>query len=124
MLVSDQSHIFISPLLYITNAVRLISDNQGFTISLIKDGEELLRTNDNVVEFDNLDLYGATLRLQATSSNKNGSISKIVIYGTSSPTSDNSYNAHIRINDEEIAESGEINVTIQDDYVNDTTVCY
>ena len=124
ILVSDQSRTFVSPLLYITNAVRLVSDNDGFTITIVKDGKELVRTTENVVEFDNLDLYGATLRLQATSSQKSGSISKIVIYGTNSPTSDNSYNAHIRINDEEIAESGEISVTIQDDYVNDATVCY
>ena len=56
---------------------------------------------------------------------KEASIGKLVIYGTDSKDSDNSYNSHVRISDEEIATSGDIEVTIQNDYVNDSyTVCF
>lgn len=130
-LYSDNTKEFVSPLLYITNATRLETDNDGFTISFYKDGEKLDidtsladRTENRIYDLTGVDLYGATIHLK-----NNGvgtaSIGKIVIYGTESKESDNSYNSHIRISDEEIGTSGDITVTIQNDYVNDTyTVCY
>lgn len=130
-LYSDDSHEFESPLLYITNAKRLISDNDGFIISFYKDGEKLdiddkikYQNNGKIMDLEGLDLYGCTIRLRAENKKKDANISKIVIYGTNSLDSDNSYNTHIRISDEEIGVSGEISVTVQNDYVNDYTVCY
>lgn len=129
-LYSDNTHEFISPLLYITNAKRLISDNDGFKIRFYKDDEELEiddkikhQSNGKIMDLEGIDLYGCTIHLIAES-DKTASISKIVIYGTNSLDSDNSYNTHIRISDEEIGVSGEISVTVQNDYVNDYTVCY
>ena len=127
----DTSKEFVSPLLYITNAERLETDNNGFDISFWKDGEKIdldsniIRSaNGKIYDLTGIDLYGATIHLRAFS-NIGASISKLVIYGTDSMNSDNSYNTHIRISDEEIATSGDLEVTIQNDYVNDSyTVCF
>ena len=130
-LVSDDTREFISPTLYITNANRLETDNDGFIISFYRDGEKLDiddRVTSNVTgkiyDLEGLDLYGCNIHLKANSIS-DASIGKIVIYGTESQDSDNSYNTHIRISDEEIAVSGNIEITIQNDYSNETyTVCY
>ena len=109
------------------------TDNDGFEISFYRDDEKLevdttlaSSTNNKIYDLTGIDLYGCTIHLRARSGLENGaSISKLVIYGTDSKESDNSYNTHIRISDEEIATSGDISVTIQNDYVNDSyTVCY
>ena len=130
-LISDGSREFVSPLLYITNALRMETDNDGFEISFYKDGERidtsslaLENTGGRIFDLTGLDLYGATIHLRAPT-NQNASIGKLIIYGTDSIDSDNSYNTHIRISDEEIGVSGNITVTIQNDYVNDSyVVCY
>ena len=131
-LYSDDTHEFVSPLLYITNATRMETDNDGFDITFYKDGEELQidytlsgNTNNRIYNLTGIDLYGATIHLKAQNMRTDASIGKIIIYGTDSQNSDNSYNTHIRLSDEEIATSGNIEVTIQNDYVNDSyTVCY
>lgn len=130
-LYSDSSREFVSPLLYITNATRLETDNDGFEISFWKDGEKLaidtstiISANGKIYDLTGIDLYGCTIHLRAYS-DIGASIGKLVIYGTDSMDSDNSYNTHVRISDEEIATSGDIEVTIQNDYVNDSyTVCF
>lgn len=130
-LYSDSSREFVSPLLYITNATRLETDNDGFEISFWRDGEKLaidtstiVSANGKIYDLTGIDLYGCTIHLRAYS-DIDASIGKLVIYGTDSKESDNSYNTHVRISDEEIATSGDIEVTIQNDYVNDTyTVCF
>lgn len=130
-LYSDDSREFVSPLLYITNAQRLETDNDGFEITFWKDGEKMdvntsaiMSSNGRIYDLTGIDLYGCTIHLRAYSGN-DASISKLVVYGTDSMDSDNSYNTHVRISDEEIATSGDIEVTIQNDYVNDTyTVCF
>ena len=130
-LYSDSSREFISPLLYITNATRLETDNEGFEIMFYRGDEKLNvdttisnKTNNRIYDLSGIDLYGCTIHIKAISSDV-ASIGKIVIYGTNSGDSDNSYNTHIRLTDEEIAVSGDISVTIQNDYNNDTyTVCY
>lgn len=131
-LYSDTSHEFVSPLLYITNATRLETDNTGFDITFWKDGEEIQvdktladATENRIYDLTGIDLYGCTIHIKNNKANTTASIGKIIIYGTDSKDSDNSYNTHIRISDEEICTSGDIEVTIQNDYVNDTyTVCY
>lgn len=128
---SDDSREFISPLLYITNATRMETDNNGFMISFYRDDEEIevdttlaQNTNYRIYDLTGIDLYGCTIHLKAQNG-VDASIGKLTIYGTDSKTSDNSYNTHVRISDEEIATSGDIEVTIQNDYVNDSyTVCY
>lgn len=130
-LYSDSSREFVSPLLYITNAIRMETDNDGFEISFWKDGEKLdidtsaiMSANGKIYDLTGIDLYGCTIHLRAYS-DIGASIGKLVIYGTDSMDSDNSYNTHVRISDEEIATSGDIEVTIQNDYVNDSyTVCF
>ena len=126
-LYSDSSREFASPLLYITNAQRLETDNNGFEISFWRDGEKLgvnMERDGQVYDLTGIDLYGCTIHLKAYS-DVGASIGKLVIYGTDSKDSDNSYNSHVRISDEEIATSGDIEVTIQNDYVNDSyTVCF
>ena len=127
----DPLREFVSPLLYITNAQRLESDNNGFEITFWKDGEKLdidtenrSKANGKIYDLTGIDLYGCTIHLRAYNYD-NASLGKIVIYGTESKDSDNSYNTHIRISDEEIATSGDIQVTIQNDFVNDSyTVCF
>ena len=127
----DTTKEFVSPLLYITNAQRLESDNNGFEITFWRDGEKLdvnmdsiSKANGRIYDLTGIDLYGCTIHLKAYNNNT-ASLGKIVIYGTDSKDSDNSYNTHIRISDEEIVTSGEIQVTIQNDYVNDNyTVCF
>ena len=130
-LISDDTREFVSPLLYITNANRIETDNDGFELSFYR-GDERIDTvetvmgkaNGRIYDLTGLDLYGCTIHLKANSKDA-ASIGKLTIYGTESHDSDNSYNTHIRISDEEIATSGSIEVTIQNDYVNDTyTVCY
>jgi hypothetical protein len=131
-LYSDNTHEFISPLLYITNARRMETDNEGFTISFYRDGEKLdvdmylaSQTNNRIYDLTGIDLYGCTIHLKNEVADTTAKIGKLVIYGTDSKESDNSYNSHVRISDEEIATSGDISVTIQNDYVNDSyTVCY
>ena len=130
-LYSDSSREFVSPLLYITNATRLETDNNGFEISFWRDGEKLaidtsaiVNANGKIYDLTGIDLYGCTIHLRAYS-DIGASIGKLTIYGTDSKESDNSYNTHVRISDEEIATSGDIEVTIQNDYVNDSyTVCF
>ena len=130
-LYSDSSREFVSPLLYITNATRLETDNDGFEISFWKDGEKIdvdtqaiMTANGRIYDLTGIDLYGSTIHLRAYD-DIGASISKLTIYGTDSMDSDNSYNTHVRISDEEIATSGDIEVTIQNDYVNDSyTVCF
>lgn len=130
-LYSDDTREFASPLLYITNATRMETDNDGFEISFWKDGEKLdinmgdiVSANGKIYDLTGIDLYGCSIHLKAFNL-QNASIGKLVIYGTESKDSDNSYNTHIRISDEEIAQSGDIEVTIQNDYVNDSyTVCF
>ena len=126
-LYSDSSREFASPLLYITNAQRLETDNNGFEISFWRDGEKLdvnMERHGQVYDLTGIDLYGCTIHLRAYS-DVGASIGKLTIYGTDSKDSDNSYNSHVRISDEEIAQSGDIEVTIQNDYVNDSyTVCF
>lgn len=130
-LMGDSTKEFISPLLYITNAERLETDNEGFDL-LFYNGDEKVdvdtslatQTHNRVYDLKGVDLYGCTIHLKAPSLNE-GKIGKIVIYGTESNDSTNSYNTHVRIRDEEIAVSGSIEVTIQNDYVNDSyVVCY
>lgn len=122
---SDSSRTFTSPLLYITNATKLVTDNDKFTISIMKDGEVLLSTTDQVLDLEGYDLYGCTVRLTNNYESEDASISQITITGTAGGDGANGYNAHIHISDEEIATVGSINVTVQDDYVNDSyTVCY
>lgn len=131
LICDDSSKEFVSPLLYITNATKLETDNENFELKFFKDNEEIKvdtslaeKTNNKVYDLTGIDLYGCTIHI-SPKDNFTASIGKIVIYGTNSKDSDNSYNTHIRISDEEIAMSGEIEVTIQNDYVNDTyTVCY
>lgn len=130
-LYSDDTREFVSPLLYITNAQRLETDNNGFEISFWKDGEKLdinmgdiSKANGRMYDLTGIDLYGCTIHLKSYNLQE-ASIGKLIIYGTDSKTSDNSYNTHIRISDEEIATSGNIEVTIQNDFVNDSyTVCF
>ena len=130
-LYSDNTHEFVSPLIYITNATRLETDNKGFTLTFYKDGEQLdvdttlaSQTENRVYDLTGVDLYGATIHLKNNSTGI-ASIGKIIIYGTDSSDSDNSYNSHIRLGDEEIGVSGDVSVTIQNDYENDNyTVCY
>ncbi|MBP5422969.1 MAG: baseplate J/gp47 family protein [Paludibacteraceae bacterium] len=130
-LYSDDSREFVSPLLYITNATRLETDNEGFEIKFYRDDEEIKvdttvakKTNYRIYDLGGIDLYGCTIHLRAKNVEK-ASIGKLIIYGTDSKTSDNSYNSHIRISEEEIATVGNITVTVQNDYVNDSyTVCY
>lgn len=127
-LYSDSNHKFISPLLYITNATRMETDNEGFTITFHRDGEQLdvdttlsSKTNNRIYDLTGVDLYGATIQLENTNMTT-AKIGKLVIYGTESRESDNSYNSHIRLSDEEIGVSGDINVTVQNDYVNDSYI--
>ena len=81
-------------------------------------------TQNKVYDLTGIDLYGCTIHLVAQSKAP-ASLGKIIIYGTDNPDSTNSYNSHIRLGDEEIATCGNIEVTIQNDYVNDNyTVCY
>lgn len=127
ILYSDNKHIFTSPLLYVANATRLVSDNKGFTISVERNGEVLASTKDSTLDLEGMDLYGAVIKLKNDRTDVDASISQITITGTNSinDNNKNSYNAHIRLTDEEIATMGNINVTVQDDYVNDSyTVCY
>ena len=126
VLTSGNAHSFVSPLLYVTNAHKLVSDNKGFTISIIKDDEKLVTTDNHSLNLDNIDLYGAYVLLEKKGNDTpSASISQITIYGSNKPNTINSYNEHIRLTDEEIGVSGNINVTVQDDYINDTyTSCY
>ena len=130
-LYSDDTREFVSPLLYITNAERLETDNDGFELSFYK-GDEKMNvnmspisiTNGQIYKLEGIDLYGTTLHIKAKNKDS-ASIGSITIYGTDSNDSDNSYNTHTRISDEEIAVCGNVEVVIQNDYVNDDyTVCY
>ena len=130
-LISDDSREFISPLLYITNAERLETDNEGYELSFYKGEDELdvnttlaSQTDNKIYDLEGIDLYGCTIHLRSFN-NDSASIGKIIIYGTDDPDSTNSYNTHVRLGDEEIAICGDVEVTIQNDYVNDNyTVCY
>ena len=130
-LVSDDTREFVSPLLYITNAERLETDNEGFALEFYRGDEKLDiapklsdKTENRVYDLEGVDLYGCTIHLHSPS-HQTSNIGKIIIYGTDSEDSTNSYNTHVRIGDEEIAVCGNVEVTIQNDYVNDSyTVCY
>ena len=130
-LVSDDTREFVSPLLYITNAERLETDNEGFALEFYRGDEKLDiapklsdKTENRVYDLEGVDLYGCTIHLHSPS-HQTSNIGKIIIYGTDSEDGTNSYNTHVRIGDEEIAVCGNVEVTIQNDYVNDSyTVCY
>ena len=131
-LVASKGRTYTSPLLYISNGKRLVSDNNGFQIAFIQDGKQIYPPIGNdtslvenkVFSLEGLDLYGSYIELTAL---KDGAtLGEITIYEGVSGDDDNSYNTHVHIGDEEIAISGDIEVVIEDktDEKSSNIVCY
>lgn len=123
-LVGSLNREYTSPMLYIGQGYKFASDNNGFAISIIKDGETIMTRTEPSFVIGGEDLYGAYIHLKAL---KDGAtLSKITIYETVSGSDDNSYNTHVNIGDEEIAVCGDVTITIQDGTANKSTsiVCY
>ena len=122
-LIGSYGRKYTSPLLYINNGYKLVSDAKDFRFKIIKDGEVIFTSEKSAFSLDGIDLYGAYIELE---SYKDGAtLSEIVIY-ESIYGDTNTYNTHINISDEEIAVCGDVNVTIQDDTgsTNSNVVCY
>lgn len=122
-LIGSYARKYTSPILYINNGQKLVSDSKGFRFNIVRDGEIIFSTENSAFNLDGLDLYGAYIELE--SFQDGATLSEITIY-ESIYGDTNSYNTHINISDEEIAVCGDINVTIQGDTgnVDSNVVCY
>lgn len=98
-----------SDILYISKPYKIISDNDGFRIDLMMGDEVLFSSEKPAFNLEDIDLYGATIRL--TGIKDGATISEIMIYEYDSDN--DGKNTHININDDEIAVCGTVNVTIQ-----------
>ena len=115
---------YTSPILYISDGKKFVSDANGFKITFIKDGKEVFSTTNSVFEITGMDLYGSYIQLEAL--DDGATISKITISQTISNNETNRYNTNVHITEEEIAVCGNIEVIIQDDTGSEESniVCY
>ena len=128
-LVASKGRTYTSPLLYIGNAKKLVSDNEGFQIAFIMDGKQIYppigqEESGSAFSLEGLDVYGSYIELTAL---KDGAtLGEITIYEGLYGDDDNRYNTHVHIGDEEIAISGDIEVVIEDktDEKGSNVVCY
>ena len=123
-LVGTMGTKYTSPMLYISNGKKFISDAKGFKISIIRDGKPIFSTFSNSFSMEGIDTYGAYVELEAI--DETATISKITITQSISNNEITKYNTNVHISEEEIAVCGDIEVIIQDDTGSDESnvVCY
>ena len=123
-IVSSNGNVFTSPMLYISDGNKFISDAKGFRISIIKDGKQIFSTFSNSFLLEGIDTYGAYIEFEAVE--ESASISKITITQSISNNYYDKYNTNVHISEEEIAVCGNIEVIIQDDTGSDESnvICY
>lgn len=108
-LLGNKGDVCQSNIIYIDNQTKVESDNRGYLIEFIKDGEVVFYSEgSHFVISPDIDIYGSVIKLTAL---KDGaSISKIVI----NSVEDNSgYNTHINIDDESICVCRNVNILIE-----------
>lgn len=109
-LIGAKGDVCQSPVIYINNQTTLESDNNGYLIEFIQEGEVVFHSEESIFTIDaDVDIYGSTIKLTAI--RDNASISKIVINGYEEKISN--YNAHISIDDESICVSRDVNITME-----------
>ena len=109
-LIGDYGEICTSDMIFITNQTTLESDNNGYRIEFVQNGEIVFKSENSSFEIPaDIDIYGSYIRLRAVKDN--ASISKIVINGRDE--TDTNYNAHLTIDDESICTCNNVDVTIE-----------
>jgi uncharacterized phage protein gp47/JayE len=123
-LIAASGNKYTSPMLYISDGKKFISDSNGFKISFIKDGVEVYSTTKSTFSLDGLDLYGAYIQIEALDDGAN--LSQITLTQSISNNLSKNYNTNVHISEDEIAICGNIEVIIQDDTGSDESniVCY
>lgn len=109
-LIGNKGDICQSDVIYISNQTNFESDNDGYRVEFIQEGESVFKSDESHFEIDaDIDIYGSVIKLTAL---KDGaSISKIIINGLEDDIGD--YNAHISIDDESICVCRDVNITIE-----------
>lgn len=123
-LIGTSGTTYSSPIIYISNGKRFVSDSKGFKIKFIKDGIEIFSTTKSSFDMEGIDSYGTYIELEAE--DDGATISQIIITQSISKNLVTKYNTNVHISEEEIAVCGNIEVVIQDDTgTNESNVvCY
>lgn len=109
-LIGDYGSVCQSELVYITKALNLKSDNNGYRIDFIQDDKVIYSSTKSQFAIDrDVDIYGSVIKLTAIKDN--ASISKIIINSLDESISD--YNNHISIDDESKCICRNVNVVIE-----------
>jgi len=109
-LIGDFGDTCQSDVIYITNQTTFESDNNGYRVEFMQNGESVFKSEEShfVIDSD-VDIYGSVIKLTAIKDN--ASISKITINGIDETISE--YNAHIKIDDESICVCRDVVVNIE-----------
>lgn len=109
-LIGNNGDICQSDVIYIEKQTTFESDNDGYLIEFIQDGESVFESEESHFEIDaDVDIYGSVIKLTAIKDN--ASISKIIINSLDETISD--YNSHIKIDDESICVCRNVNISIE-----------
>lgn len=109
-LIAKKGDVCQSDVIYIDNQTTFESDNDGYRINFMQDGESVFESEESHFDIDaDIDIYGSVIKLTALKND--ASISKIIINGVDEIISD--YNAHIKIDDESICVCRDVNVNIE-----------
>lgn len=109
-LIGARGDVCQSPVIYVSNQTTFESDNNGYRVSFIQEGEVVFESEKSHFTIDaDVDIYGSVIKLTAL--RDGASISKIIINGLDETISD--YNAHISIDDESICVCRDVNITIE-----------
>ena len=109
-LIGEYGSVCQSDTIYVMNQTTFESDNDGYLVEFIQDGETVFSDDKSHFTIDaDVDIYGSVIKL--TAEKDDASISKIVINGLEEEISD--YNAHIKIDDESICVCRDVNISIE-----------
>lgn len=109
-LIGNKGDVCQSDTIYINNQTTFESDNDGYLIEFIQDGETVFESEKSHFDINaDIDIYGSVIKL--TAKKNNASISKIIINSTDENISD--YNSHIKIDDDSICVCRNVNISIE-----------